>query len=284
MAINNFKPTIWSATLLSALERTAVAAAITNRDYEGDASGEAVKITNIVDPTIRTYTGADITAEDIDDATQSLLLDQKKYFNFFLDDVDRAQSVNGGALIAEATTRAGYGLSQALDTYVLDLMGAGASAATPDHQIAQATISTASDAYDNIVEWGVLLDEADVPEQERFVVVTPAFYGLLLKDQRFVSAGDDAAAATRANGRVGMAAGFDVYKSNNLPAGALATGYNARLHLAGSRIATTWAQQIRSVEAYRTEKAFSDGVKGLHVYGAKVTRPTALVAADIIVG
>ena len=105
--------------------------------------------------------------------------------------------------------------------------------------------------------------------------------GKLLKDTRFVGAGDDAGAATRANRRVGQAAGFDVYKSNNLPAG---PGAGAGTYqIAGSRYATTLAEQVRSVEAYRVEKKFADGVKGLHVYGALATRPTALVAADIII-
>lgn len=282
MAVTNFVPDIWSARILQNLSKTSVAGAVCNRDYEGDASvGDSVKITSITDPTITAYTGADMTPEDIDDATRSLALDQKQSFNFYLDDVERAQSVNGGAIMQAAIDRASYGLSNTLDAYVLNLMAAGASNSAPDHDIAEATISTASDAYDAIVNWGVLLDEANVPQEERFVVVTPGFYGKLLKDTRFVGAGDDAGAATRANGRVGQAAGFDVYKSNNLPAG---PGAGAGTYqIAGSRYATTLAEQVRSVEAYRVEKKFADGVKGLHVYGALATRPTALVAADIII-
>ena len=282
MAPSNFVPDIWSARILANLSRTSVGAGICNRDYEGDATkGDSVKITSIVDPTITAYTGADMTAEDIDDATRALLLDQKQSFNFYLDDVDAAQSVNGGALLQATIDRASYGLAKTLDAFVLTTMAAGASAAAPDHQIAEATLSTVSDFYDTIVSWGVLLDEADVPEENRFAVVTPAFYGKLLKDTRFVGAGDAAGSAARANGRVGMAAGFDIFKSNNLPDGAGAGAGKAMI--AGSRYSTTLAEQIRKVEAYRPEKKFADGIKGLHVYGAKVTRPTGLVVADIIV-
>jgi hypothetical protein len=282
MAVTNFVPDIWSARILTNLSRTSVAGGICNRDYEGDtAVGDSVKITSIVDPTITAYTGADMTLEDIDDATRALLLDQKQSFNFYLDDVERAQSVNGGALMTEAIDRASYGLRNVLDAYVLSQIGAGASSTGPDHQIAEATISTATAAFDAIVDWSVLLDAADVPEENRFVVVTPAFHGKLLKDSRFIAAGDQAGAEVRANGRIGSAAGFDVYKSNNLPAGPGAGA--GTLMIAGSRYATTLAEQVRKVEAYRVEKKFGDGVKGLHVYGAKVTRPTALVAADVIV-
>jgi len=282
MTVANFRPTIWSARILTNLSRTTVASGIVNRDYEGDtANAEAVKITSIVDPTITAYTGADMTPEDIDDATRTLSLDQKKAFNFYLDDVDKAQVANSGALMAAAIDRASYGLRNALDSYILGLLAAGASDSGPDHDVAEATISTASGAYDALVNWAVLLDEADVPEENRFAVVSPKFHGLLQKDSRFIAAGDAAGAGVRADGRIGFAAGLEVFKSNNLPAG---PGAGAGTYqIVGSRYACTLAEQINKVEAYRAEKSFKDGVKGLHVYGAKVTRPTALVAADVIV-
>lgn len=284
MAVVNFVPDIWSAKILSNLSRNAVSGGIVNRDYEGDIKrqGDSVKITSFVDPTIGNYTPhTDITVEDIDDATQSLLIDQSKYFAFELDDVEKAQSVNGGAVLAEQIKRASYGLKNTLDAYVLAQMGAGASAAGPDHQVAEATINTAAGAYDALVNWSVLLDNADIPEEDRFAVVTPAFHGLLLKDDRFIKAGDDLSMRTRVNGRVGEAAGLEIFKSNNLPDGPGAGA--GKLMIAGSRIATTLAEQIVSVEAARMEKRFADMVKGLHVYGTKVTRPTGLVAADVIV-
>lgn len=284
MATTNFVPEIWSARILTALSTKHVAAAVTNRDYEGDikGAGDTVKITSFVDPTIGTYTAhTDITVEDIDDATRSLLIDQQKYFAFELDDVEKAQVVNAGTVMSEVTKRAAYGLANTLDTFVLTTLAAGASAAAPDHQIAEATINTAAGAYDALVDWGVLLDEADIPEDERFAVVTPGFHGLILKDDRFIAAGDAAGAEARQNGRIGQAAGFTVYKSNNLPDGAGAGAGTAMI--AGYKGATTLAEQIVSVEGARMEKRFADMVKGLHVYGAKVTRPTGLVVADVIV-
>jgi hypothetical protein len=284
MATTNFVPDIWSARILTALSRKHVAGGIVNRDYEGDikGAGDSVKITSFTDPTIGTYTShSDITVEDIDDATRSLLIDQQKYFAFELDDVERAQVVNGGAVMAEVTKRAAYGLANTLDTFILSTLAAGASASAPDHLVAEATISTAAGAYDALVAWSVLLDQADVPEDDRFAVVTPAFHGLLLKDERFIKAGDDASQASRLNGRVGEAAGFTISKSNNLPAGPGAGAGTSMI--AGYRGAATLAEQIVSVEGARMEKRFADMVKGLHVYGAKVTRPTGLVVADVIV-
>ncbi len=284
MAVTNFVPDIWSARILTNLSVTSVAAGICNRDYEGDASvGDSVKITSITDPTITAYTGADMTPEDIDDATRALPLDQKQSFNFYLDDVERAQSVNGGAILAEAVNRASYGLANTMDAYILDLMGAGVSTTSPDHLLTQAAIDSAAEAYDLLVKMAALLDEANIPQENRWAVVTPGFYGLMLKDSRFVAAGDAMAAGTRANGVVGQAAGLTLHKSNNLPDGSLSTSNTSKLILAGSTYATTLAEQVRSVEAYRVEKKFADGVKGLHVMGAKVTRSTGIVAADCVV-
>jgi len=284
MALSNFIPDLWAANLLVNLEKRSVATAICNRDYEGliRGAGDSVKLTSLADPTIGSYTvHTDITIEDIDDATQSLLIDQAKYFAFELDDIERAQAVDGPGALAEQTRKAAYLLADTLDTAVLSAIGTGASAAAPDHQVAEATINTAAGAYDALVNWSVLLDGQNVPEFDRYAVVTPAFYGLILKDSRFVGSGDAVGASVRANGRVGQAAGFDLYKSNNLPAGPGAGAGTSMI--AGYRGACTLAEQIVSVEAARMEKRFADMVKGLHVYGFKVTRPKALVSADVIV-
>src|SRR5690606_41349313 len=74
--------------------------------------------------------------------------------------------------------------------------------------------------------------------------------------------------------RSGRAAGFTILESNNVP---FVSGDNPNYKvIAGSPIAWSYAEQISKVEAYRPERRFADAVKGLHLYGAKVVRPTAL--------
>ena len=51
--------------------------------------------------------------------------------------------------------------------------------------------------------------------------------------------------------------------------------------IAGSSAATTYAEQINKVEPYRPEKRMADALKGLHLYGAKVVRPSGLVVASV---
>ena len=109
----------------------------------------------------------------------------------------------------------------------------------------------------------------------RWVVVPPWFHGLLLKDDRFVGNGTGFNQAMLQGGLVGEAAGFQIHLSNNVPN---TNGAKYKI-LAGTAAAGSYAEQLVELEAYRVENNFCDGVKGLHVYGAKVVQPTGLVVA-----
>jgi hypothetical protein len=283
MAVTNFIPDLWAAELLVSLRKHLVAGvACVNRDYEGSIKrqGDSVKITSINDVTIGSYTvHTNITVEDIDDATRSLLIDQAKYFAVELDDVEAAQHVKGGGSpLAQAVDNAGYQLASTADAFLLDLIN-DAAEATGNDLGTVAVHTTTRNLYDAFVDLAVKLDENNVPEMGRFAVVSPAVHGRLLKLDEFIAAGDAAGADARANGRVGEVAGLSIYKSNNLPAvtDAAATG---GLAIAGYKGATTFAEQIASVEAARMELRFADMVKGLHVYGGKVVRPTAVAKVE----
>lgn len=281
MAIVNFKPEVWSADLLVALEKSLVygATGVVNRNYEGEISqyGDTVHIVNLANPTIGTYTAhTDITIEDVDDADSTLVIDQSKYFAFEVDDIEKRQA--RGDVMSEQARKAAYLLRDTADQHLASVMAAGVDAG---NLIAEATLSSASDAYDTLVDLGVKLDEDNVPSEGRWAVITPAFHGLLLKDSRFIAAGDERGAGVRTNGMVGEAAGFSLRKSNNAPNGPGAGA--GKLVLAGYSGAVTFAEQIAKVEGFRMEKRFADGVKGLHLYGSKVVRPTGLAAADVII-
>jgi hypothetical protein len=281
MAISAFKPEVWSAELLVALEKSLVYAAtgVVNRNYEGEISqyGDTVHIVSLNDPTIGDYTPhTDITIEDVDDAEQLLLIDQSKYFAFEVDDIEKRQA--RGDVMGEQARKSAYLLRDVADQHVAAKMAAGVDAG---NIVAEQTLATPDAAYDLLVDLGTILDEDNVPTEGRWSVITPAFHGLLLKDDRFIAAGDERGASVRTNGVVGEAAGFSLRKSNNAPDGPGAGA--GKLILAGYDGATTYAEQISSVEAFRLEKRFADGVKGLHLYGSKVVRPTGLAAADVII-
>lgn len=276
MAVDNFIPEIWSSGLLTTLERSLVFGSdiVTNRDYEGQItqSGDTVRITTVGDPTIATYTkgSTTIVPEQLTTAQQSLLIDQSKYFAFEVDDIDVAQTANSGGLMDEATKRAAFGLRNTADLYIAGFYTQVASA----NQIGTVSVTSAALAYTQLRKLSVALDEADVPEDGRWVVVPPWYHGLLLEDDRFVKVGDAGTDEALRNGRVGRALGFTILKSNNV---VNTTGDDWAV-MAGVKGAITYAEQIVKTEAYRPEDSFSDAVKGLHLYGSKVVRPTALAS------
>lgn len=282
MAISNFIPTLWTAQLLVSLRKASVATALVNRNYEGEIrrGGDTVKITSVNDLTIGDYVvNTDISIETLTDATRSLVIDQQKYFAFQLDDVDAAQAVSGGALMSQATDNAAYQLKDVADSFLLAAMNTAAEGTGND--LGTVALSASVGVYDVLVDLAVALDEANVPSEGRWAVLAPENHGRILKDSRFISAGDNAGAAARANGRIGEAAGFQLYKSNNLPGVTDTVNADGGLLLAGYNGATTFAEQIVSMEADRMEKRFADMVKGLHVYGAKVVRPTGVAKAEL---
>ena len=116
------------------------------------------------------------------------------------------------------------------------------------------------------------LNEANVPMLGRWVVIPPWYHGLLLKDARFVGNGSGFNQAILQGGLVGEAAGFRIHLSNNVPN---TSGSRFKV-IAGTNAACAFAEQLVELEAYRLEHNFSDAIKGLHVYGAKVVQPQAL--------
>lgn len=277
MAITTFIPELWSARLLYALEKSHIATNLVNRNYEGMISqqGDTVHINSIGAITVSDYTRntdmADPQVLTTDD--QTLVISQAKAFNFTVDDVDKVQTA--GDLMDTAMGRAAYALNDVSDSYLLGVIAAGVATGNVIGSTAAVAL-TAANVYENMVKLRTVLDKANVPVAGRSVVVPPEVYALLLMDDRFVKASDSGTAnAVLLNGEVGRVAGFTVYMSNNVVYDSGASTFTVTAQVP---YATTYAEQIVSTEAYRMEKRFADGVKGLHVYGAKVTDGNAIAA------
>lgn len=280
MAVTTFIPELWNARLLYALEKAHVATNLVNRNYEGEISnhGDTVHINTIGAITVKSYTkNTDIDApETLTTTDQTLVIDQAKYFNFQVDDVDKVQAA--GELVDTAMGRAAYALADVSDAYLLGVIAAGAAAGNTIGSAAAPIALTASNVYENIVKLKTKLDKANVPNTGRTIVVPPDVHSLLLLDDRFAKSTATAGQEALINGLVGRIAGFDVYMSNNVKTGiGTDTGKTPYFEITAQITdATTYAEQIIKTEAYRMESRFADAVKGLHVYGAKVTDGTKI--------
>lgn len=281
MAITNFIPELWSAAVLVPYADALVAGqpSVSNTDYEGEikAQGDTVRITSISAPSIRAYNkAADITVDDVNDAGQTLEIDQGDYFAFRVNDVDEVQAA--GKFDGIAVQEAGRGLALEADAFLLDRMvnGAGSVNATP------VDISVDGAAYNTLKSLRLALNKASAPLAGRFVIVSAEFADALLDDPRFVEADKAGTDEGLRNGLVGRALGMDILETNAAP-----TILDGDDDVIGSQViagvpgATTRASQILQTEAIRSEHRFADIVRGLHVYGGRVIRPAGLAVQAV---
>lgn len=300
MSVNNFKPAIWSKVILAALQKNLVfgSPAIVNDDYEGEISGPgtSVRITQFGDPNISDYApNSNITYQQLQDGGLELLIDQSKYFSFSVDDVDKAQAAGNMQTYLEG--RASYKLADTMDQFIASLYTGVATqnivgnSLTSGSYIAPATYNPTSAPADFylkvLLPLKVQLDEANVPKTQRYAVLPSWAEALLEQTQAFLSVtnmqGDPSNVFSE--GFIGRAAGFNLYTSNNAiefdPSFSTGGAQGAYVVQAGHPMAITAGDQISQTEALRLETTFADGVRGLHVYGAKLVRPDAIAVAGV---
>ena len=275
MSVATFIPELWSARLLQGLEKSHVATNLVNRDYEGQIrnQGDKVNINTLSDVAIKTYTpNSDIASpDDLTTTKQQLEITEADYFNIQLDDVDRVQAA--GELMDTAMRNVAYKMNDRTDSFILGKIASGVASGNIIGTTESPIQVTKNNIYESIIEMRTKLDKANVPTSGRTIVIPPEIYALLLQDERFVKSDAVAGQNVLVNGLVGRVAGFDVFESNNV---VYDTNNKFWKVTAQVRTATTFAEQIVKTEAYRMEKRFSDAVKGLHVYGAKVTDGTQI--------
>ena len=275
MSVATFIPELWSARLLQGLEKSHVATNLVNRDYEGQIrnQGDKVNINTLSDVAIKTYTpNSDIASpDDLTTTKQQLEITEADYFNIQLDDVDRVQAT--GELMDTAMRNVAYKMNDKTDSFILGKIASGVDSGNIIGTTESPIQVTKNNIYESIIEMRTKLDKANVPTSGRTIVIPPEIYALLLQDERFVKSDAVAGQNVLVNGLVGRVAGFDVFESNNV---VYDTDNKFWKVTAQVRTATTFAEQIVKTEAYRMEKRFSDAVKGLHVYGAKVTDGTQI--------
>lgn len=293
-----FLPAIYSKKVLNFFRKASVCEAITNTDYAGEitAYGDSVKIIKEPVISVSAYTrGSDTTATKLTDQEVNLVVDNANAFKFIVDDIETAMShVNFKEV---ASSSAAYALRDAFDSAVIAEMFAGVSASSPNHilgsdnatDLAAGTFdgtgnldigqgTSEHDPLDVMAHMARLLDEQNVPEEGRWFLAPPSFYEQLSQaSSKLMSVDFNAGQGSIRNGLVssGKLRGFDMYKSNNIAATSNAAGKI----LAGHISSTATAQTITSTEVIRDPDSFGDICRGLHVFGAEVLRPEALVSA-----
>lgn len=287
MALEQFRPTIWSRQLIVDVDKAMVFRNVVNTKYEGEiaGAGSVVKINEIGDITVNDYSeDTDITVQTLTDAQRELVIDQKKYFAFQIDDVAKAQA--NVEIMRAAMSKAGHAIANTIDQKiaamyteagVIDTTNLGTNVTT--HQDVYASSGGSDGILGVITNMEIALNENDVPNDGRFIV-WPSWAAGYLKYVGLVDniAGDAKPGALPTGGYgtgyLGSVLGFNHYVSNNVSNNG--TAYRVMF---GTQDAISFAGQVSKIEATRREKRFADLAKGLYVYGVKVVRPDHLGVA-----
>ena len=285
-------PQIYSKKVQIALRKAATAEAICNTDYMGEIKnfGDTVNIVQEPQITVSGYTrGLATSATALTDQELILVVDQAKYFQFALDDIEKRFShINFQSV---ASDNAAYKLRDALDSNVFTYLGADAQVSTTANRLGTTgtpiDIGFATGEIDPLNSMSTsakLLDIQNAPEEGRWFVGAPEWYDALANtSSKLLSVDYNAGKGSLRNGLVasGLVRGFQMYKSNNLAtndlSGATPAGSaTAPVATWGQMSSTSCASQLKIVESLRSTTTFADIVRGLLVFGRKVLRPECL--------
>lgn len=285
----NFLPDIWSKKLQAKFYKQTVFGAIANRDWEGEIKGQGAQVQIRVRPTV-TISNYEVNSalnyQDLTDSKITLSISEAKYYAFKVDDIDVAQS--NIKIINECTFDASRQMAIAIDADVL-----GGTYASAGKTISSAAVGSATDGA-TVLQWinsiAVVLDQNNVPDTERWLVVPPTVSQAIMNGEATtanlthgqlslqLAKGASAAGLMYQNGLMGMLSRFKIYVSNNL-----SNNGTTWQCMAGTPDAIAFASQFVKTETLRLQDTFGDAVRGLNVYGYTVSQPAALVTAPITI-
>lgn len=288
---DNFIPEIWSGKLIENFYDATVLAAISNTDYEGEIRnmGDTVNIRTTPEITIQTYVkGQTLSVENPDKAKLQLVIDKGEYFACVEDDVDQVQTDMNlmDMWSKDASERMKIKIDQRVLTDLLTDVSASNKGQTAGRISGNIDLGvagtpealTSSNVIGKIVDMGTVLDEANCPEQNRFMVIPAKMAGLIKQsDLKDASITGDGSTPLR-NGRLGMIDRFTVFVSHNL----FKSGDEFSV-IGGHTMGFTFASQMTNMETIRSETTFGNIIRGLQVYGYKVVKPEALATMIVTV-
>ncbi|MBO5967843.1 MAG: hypothetical protein J6S14_05020 [Clostridia bacterium] len=266
--ITNFQQTIWSKSILRSLDKITSLRNHCDFQYEKESkNAKEVKILSVNRPTIRTYVpGTPLVRESAADSSQLMQIDQYKYFNFEVEDIVKAQSVAG--LMEALTDEAAKGLALEGDKYVASVIKEAADGGEIAVSASEITL-TKSNAVENVEDGFTKLYENDCQVSDTFYLeVAPKVFTTYRQQLTELSTNNPEILKKGAVGKINNAY---VCIENCLP-----TSDTAYYNVLRTNKAIAFAEQIEKVEKYRPEDAFTDAVKGLYVFGAKIVRPAEI--------
>jgi hypothetical protein len=264
----HFIPEVFSRKLQAKFYAQTMLSEVTTNEYEGEISGlgNKVNIRTVPAVSVADYSGS-ISYSDVTSSTIELNIDKAKSYAFKVDDILKEQADID--FLNEAAGDAAQNMKIAIEQDVFANVAAGSS--LTDINGGTPANVTSSTVLGHILDAGQLLDENNIPEEGRFMIINPAVATVLKQSElrQAYLTGDNVSPLR--NGFIGTVDRFNMYVSNNLSTSAGVTS-----GLFGHPKAIAYASQMTNTETVRLESSFGDGVRGLAVYGYKVILPTAI--------
>lgn len=270
-AYSAFIPEIWSQKLNSMLSKECVMLQCVNRNWEGEIKnqGDSVKIITPATVSVATLGSTNITYSELEPESTDLIIDQKKFFAFKINDVAQVQANTD---IMEAhLENAKKAIEEVQDSYLLSMHANVETANIVGSDTSPVALDKTT-IYQQFVKLALCLKNSNAVSATKrpWVVINPTVESYLLQSSEFIGA-HNVADETLREGAIGRIAGMDVLVSTNL------TATDGKYYvLAGTNDAITFASQLAKIESLRDKDSFSDLVRGLYLYGAKTVQPKAL--------
>ncbi len=276
MAYKNFIPTVWAETIERNLERAHVFATDTNKKYEGTVKkmGDTVRILGVGSPTITEQVGGKILLEEyeeVEDSAVSMTIDRVAFYNFGVDDIDKAQSANGQGVLDALTKEASEGIADKQDKAIAEL-SKDPLAVLHNKSAETVTKENVLDILDIALQ---KLSENDVKLDSNLVAIIPPWFYRFLK-QGYAKL-DTNNSKILENGLVGKYGNLNIRVSNNVAK----SKDGASLIQVRTDRAIAYACPLIHTEPYRPEKSFTDAVKGFALYGRKIVRPKEMIVLNV---
>lgn len=276
-------PELWASELQIALEKYLRYANVFNTKYEGEINrqGASVRITTVADVSMGNYArNTDISLQTLTTTDQNLVITQAKSYGFFWDALDQKQTATKG-LMQEAVRRAAYNMRDLIDQFLAATLAAGVSTANalPD-ATSVGTGSGDDDPFKILVLLAQKLEENNVDENDRYVVIPPWYAAELKIDPRRSSFGTPENISQYGMGLMGVdtVSGLEVWISNNVPTTNAVSTTGQFTIIAGQKDSATWAQQMLWFAVKDNPYRNGSNCLGANAYGAAVTRPYALAS------
>lgn len=264
---NHFIPEVFSKKLQAKFYAQTMLSEVTTNEYEGEISGmgNKVNIRTVPAITVADYTGS-LSYADVTSGTIELDINKAKSYAFKVDDILRLQADID--YMNEAANDAAQNMKISIEQDVFANVAAGST--LTDINATPANITTTT-VLGHILDAGKQLDENNIPEEDRFMIINPTIASVLKQSElrQAYLTGDNVSPLR--NGFIGMVDRFKIFVSNNL---STTSGVTSGLY--GHPKAIAYASQFTNTETVRLESSFGDGVRGLGVYGYKVILPTAI--------